>query len=189
MTRRTMTRPEAADLLRVRLDALPDEVQNAYRARVGVAHPDRGGDVELFRRVVAARTAMLIPTEPTARPLSPSARAATPPPVNTEKQATVVLVVAALLVVAWLAGWWLVAHQTVAAATGAPPVPTRGGSGWANVWAAVALVIACVPGLFVLRSLRGGGARPGRGTRLLPRGPRGPRRSLMAGFRALSRGR
>lgn len=42
------------DLLGVTPDATPAEIRAAWRRRAYETHPDRGGDLELFRRVKEA---------------------------------------------------------------------------------------------------------------------------------------
>lgn len=62
-----MDRNEAAALLafgnhqysRTQILTDPDAVRRAYRARASEHHPDHGGDVELFRRLTAARDLLL----------------------------------------------------------------------------------------------------------------------------------
>jgi hypothetical protein len=51
-------REEARALLGVGPAATAEDIERAFRARVRTAHPDRGGDAELFRRLVTARTTL-----------------------------------------------------------------------------------------------------------------------------------
>lgn len=52
---------DARRLLGVGPGADRRQVEAAFRARVRIVHPDRGGDPEQFRRVVAARTELTAP--------------------------------------------------------------------------------------------------------------------------------
>lgn len=49
-----------AACLGVALDASRDQVLEAFRQKAKAAHPDAGGDPELFRRLMEARTALLL---------------------------------------------------------------------------------------------------------------------------------
>ena len=54
---------EARQLLGVGLRASQEEIQAAHRRLIAAAHPDRGGDAELARRLNAARD-LLLATHP-----------------------------------------------------------------------------------------------------------------------------
>ena len=54
---------EARQLLGVGLRASHEEIQAAHRRLIAAAHPDRGGDAELARRLNAARD-LLLATHP-----------------------------------------------------------------------------------------------------------------------------
>ena len=49
-----MTPSEAREVLCVSEDATEDEIRKAYRLRVTIAHPDRGGSTWFFRQVSEA---------------------------------------------------------------------------------------------------------------------------------------
>lgn len=67
-------------VLGVRRDASPQQVAQAFRREVlRGGHPDTGGDARAFRRLVAARDALLTPPTGPATP-SPSPRPAPPRP-------------------------------------------------------------------------------------------------------------
>lgn len=51
-----MQRDEARRLLGVAPGTPVAEIERAFRRRASIAHPDRGGDAESFRRLVAARS-------------------------------------------------------------------------------------------------------------------------------------
>lgn len=53
-----MRQDEARGLLGVRPGAGPREVNRRFREQIRRHHPDTGGDPELFRRLVVARTAL-----------------------------------------------------------------------------------------------------------------------------------
>lgn len=55
---------EARQLLGVGLHATADEVQAAHRRLIVAAHPDRGGDPDLARRLNAARDLLMANSRP-----------------------------------------------------------------------------------------------------------------------------
>lgn len=65
-----MQRDVARQVLGVPAGAPACEVERAFRARALEAHPDRGGDAEAFRTVLAARRALrpLQPEDPRSGP-------------------------------------------------------------------------------------------------------------------------
>lgn len=54
-----MQREEARRLLGLAPGASPAEVERAFRRRAKAAHPDRGGDPDAFRELLAARAALI----------------------------------------------------------------------------------------------------------------------------------
>ncbi len=54
-----MNRRDACQLLGLSPACTPAEVEAAYRARVRVAHPDRGGSAEQFRALTESRHVLL----------------------------------------------------------------------------------------------------------------------------------
>jgi hypothetical protein len=52
---------EAATLLGVSLDATPDQIRAALRAKMGEArvHPEHGGDPDLAKRLIAAKNRLI----------------------------------------------------------------------------------------------------------------------------------
>jgi len=66
-----MTRAEAADVLRVRVDATPAMVDAAFRAAAVRGHPDRGGARGTFEAAVEARAVLRQPAPSAARRARP----------------------------------------------------------------------------------------------------------------------
>ena len=58
-----MTRQDAADLLGIRVDADPQEIQQAFRRQSRRLHPDNGGEASQFILLQRARDVMLHPTD------------------------------------------------------------------------------------------------------------------------------
>ncbi|CAN5256627.1 hypothetical protein BH18ACT4_BH18ACT4_12340 [soil metagenome] len=68
MTDPTPSRSDARRLLGVGPGATRDEVEAAFRRQVSRAHPDRGGDGDAFRLLVAARLVLVDGPPPTSAP-------------------------------------------------------------------------------------------------------------------------